>query len=107
MLVPLDSASDGPSKKGFQESLVLAHSDFQFAIELDESTGRQVVVEGNFDVPALVAAVGGIETGSVICLEPELVCWPEFTFRLVQTTGHQRIVARCLFHEGFMETISF
>src|ERR1022692_3085037 len=91
MLVPLDSASDGPRKNGFQEILVLAHSDFQFAIELDERIGRQVVVEGNFDVPALVAAVGGIESRAVVGLEPELVGWAEFTFRLVQAPCHQRI----------------
>src|ERR1017187_2565904 len=106
MLVPFHSASHGPRKHGLEKFLILAHSDFQFAIELDERIGGQVVVEWNFDVPALVAAVGGIETGAIVGLEPELMCWPEFTFRLVQATCHQRIVARRLFHERFLKTAS-
>src|ERR1019366_5931935 len=99
MLVPLDSASDAPCQDCLEKVLVLAHSDFQLAIELDEWIGRQVIVEWNFDVPALVAAVGGVEAGAVVGLEPELMGWPEFTFGLVQATCHQGIVAGCLFHE--------
>src|ERR1017187_2427160 len=106
MLVPLDSASDAPCQDCLEEVLVLAHSDFQFSIELDESIGGQVIVEGNFDVPALVAAVRRVEARAIVGLKPELVGWPEFTFRLVQATCHQRIVAGSLFHEGFLKTAS-
>src|ERR1039458_9700697 len=93
MLVPLHSASYGPRQDCLEEVPVLAHSDFQFAVELHEWIGGQVVVKWNFDVPSLVAAVGGIKAGAVVRLEPKLMGWPEFTFRLVQTTCHQRIVA--------------
>src|ERR1035438_8977322 len=107
MLVPLHSASDGPRQDRLEKILILAHSDLQFSIELDERIGGQVVVERNLDVPALVAAVGGIEAGTIVGLEPELMSWPEFTLGLVETTGDERIVAGCLLHEGFLETASF
>src|ERR1017187_7734324 len=54
---PFTGARDGPRKHGLEKILVLAHSDFEFAVELDERIGGQVIVEWDFDVPSLVAAI--------------------------------------------------
>jgi hypothetical protein len=54
----------------------------------------QIVVRGNLDVAAPIAAVGGIEPRAVVRLKPELVGRPEFPSGLVQTPGYQRVVAR-------------
>src|ERR1035441_5443349 len=79
--------------------LCCLHDALQAVLGWTDSHLHQFEKDGKYwGVPALVAAVGRIETGAIVGLEPELVGGPELTFRLVQTSRHERIVAGSLLH---------
>ncbi len=99
MLVPLDTSGDGPSQSSFQEIAVLTHSDLQLAVECNQRVEFEIIIEWNFEIAPLVAAVRRIESGPVICLEPKLVRRSELTLRLVQSSCHQSVVAGSLLQE--------